>query len=237
MKIGMELAIPRGGAGKVIVGLTSLGLVAAITEPAPVERLFTVEAAGITSYEEETFSSREAGRLVLDTCVVERAGLSPLSEACKQESAEELIDARPDVIIPEREQQAPETTTTTLPPPLTTTTTTTAVPPPPPHEPSPPAGGSVDWMNRAGIAGSEQGYVDYIMGAESGWNPSAVSSNGCIGLGQNCRDQNGNYWLDDACPNWENDPVCQLRRFAQYAIERYGGWRRAYEAKKAKGWW
>lgn len=139
----------------------------------------------------------------------------------------------PDELIEEVEKIIP---TTTTPPPTTTTThpTTTAPPPPPPP---PPGGGKVEWMNQAGIAQADQGYVDYIVTDESEWNPGAVSPNRCIGLGQNCPDANGNYWLDDSCPNWRDDPACQLRRFGEYAVGRYGSWREAYEFKRRKGWW
>ena len=155
-------------------------------------------------------------------------------EACVPPSIPEVTIPDPNDLIEEVEKVIP-TTTTTAP------TTTTTSPPPPPTTtappPPPPSGGKVDWMNQAGIAQGDQGYVDYIVTDESEWNPGAVSPNRCIGLGQNCPDDNGNYWLDDACPSWRDDPVCQLRRFEEYAIGRYGSWRAAYDFKRRKGWW
>lgn len=138
-----------------------------------------------------------------------------------------------------------ETTTTTMPTtttteaPTTTTTqppapVTTEAPPPPPAEIS---GAPAEWMAAAGIPPENYDEVDYIMSRESGWNPAAISSNRCIGLGQNCPDRNGNYWLDDACPDWQNDPVCQLRRFQEYAYGRYGGWDGAATHSRSSGWW
>lgn len=98
------------------------------------------------------------------------------------------------------------------------------------------AGTKYDWMNRAGIAQNDQGYVDAIMIPESKWNPAIVSANNCIGLGQNCP-YKGTYWLKQACPKWAEQPICQLRRFTVYAVDRYGSWKKAYEFRRAKGYW
>lgn len=159
---------------------------------------------------------------VIDECVETADVTTP--------TISEVSIPEPEELTEEVETILPTTTTTMVPPPTTTTPLTTAAPPPP-------SGGKVDWMNRAGIAQADQGYVDYIVTDESEWNPGAVSPKRCIGLGQNCPDENANYWLDDACPNWREDPVCQLRRFGEYAIGRYGSWHEAYEFKRRKGWW
>lgn len=92
-------------------------------------------------------------------------------------------------------------------------------------------------MAAAGIAAADYGYVDFIITKESTWRPAATNSWGCIGLGQNCPDRNGYYFLKDACPNWQNDPVCQLKRFTGYAEGRYGGWADAYNFWVNNGWW
>lgn len=89
-----------------------------------------------------------------------------------------------------------------------------------------PAGSHTDWMREAGIPEENWGYVEYIIAHESGWLPSNVNSTGCIGLGQNCP-SNGKYFLVEACPNWQTDPVCQLRRWDHYATK-YGGWQGSY---------
>jgi hypothetical protein len=94
------------------------------------------------------------------------------------------------------------------------------------------SGDAMTWMIQAGISEKDWGYVDYIMSHESGWRPGAVNAIGCVGLGQNC-----GSWLVEACPLWQVDPVCQLKRFAVYANERYGGWEQAYNEWLWKHWW
>lgn len=101
----------------------------------------------------------------------------------------------------------------------------------------PPSGSHTDWMAAAGIPQSDWQYVDWIVTRESGWRPGAVNPYGCIGLGQNCPDKNGNLWLVAVCPNWRSDPVCQLRRFTVYAQGRYGGWAHSVIAWQRQGWW
>lgn len=98
-----------------------------------------------------------------------------------------------------------------------------------------PAGSHTDWMSQAGIPESEWGYVDYIISHESGWEPSRVNSTGCIGLGQNCPSR-GVYFLPLACPNWQSDPICQLRRWTGYAAK-YGGWAGSYQHWLDNGNW
>lgn len=94
-----------------------------------------------------------------------------------------------------------------------------------------PAGSHEDWMAAAGISPSDYGYVNYIINRESSWRTTA--SNGkYFGLGQT-----NLAALSGACPNWQSDPVCQLRFFSGYASKHYGSWSGAYSAWKAKGWW
>lgn len=88
-------------------------------------------------------------------------------------------------------------------------------------------------MAAAGIARSDFTYADYVIEHESRWNPAAVNSSGCTGLGQACPGSK----LAAACPNWRTDPVCQMRYFDGYAKGRYSGWYGAYQHKVAKGWW
>lgn len=94
-------------------------------------------------------------------------------------------------------------------------------------------GSKADWMRAAGIDPSQYTYADYIIGRESGWNPASVSANRCIGLGQRCNPQ----ILISACPNWQNDPVCQLEHFSEYANGRYGSWQGAYSFWQVNHWW
>lgn len=83
----------------------------------------------------------------------------------------------------------------------------------------------------AGVSPADYGYVDYIFSHESGWNAAAVSRNGYYGLGQTNLSR-----LSGACPNWQNDPVCQTRLFSGYA-GRYGGWAGAYNFWTSHHWW
>ena len=93
-----------------------------------------------------------------------------------------------------------------------------------------PAGSHEDWMAAAGISPSDYGYVNFIIGRESGWRTTA--SNGrYYGLYQtNLRS------LSSQCPNWQSDPVCQLRAASNYK-NRYGSWADAYNAWRRQGWW
>ena len=94
-----------------------------------------------------------------------------------------------------------------------------------------PSGSHEDWMAAAGISESDYGYVNYIFTRESGW--STTASNGTYyGLGQTNLAK-----LSDACPNWESDPICQIRLFNSYAVERYGSWAAAYEFWISSHWW
>jgi len=88
-------------------------------------------------------------------------------------------------------------------------------------------------MARAGISPGDYNYVDYIFEHESRWNPAAVNGGGCTGLGQACPGSK----LINACPNWRNDPICQIRFFNGYAVGRYGSWGAAYQTKVRQGWW
>lgn len=88
-------------------------------------------------------------------------------------------------------------------------------------------------MAAAGIARGDFTYADYVIEHESHWNPGAVNSAGCAGLGQACPGSK----LAATCPSWRTDPVCQMRYFDGYAKGRYGGWYGAYQHKVANGWW
>ena len=93
-------------------------------------------------------------------------------------------------------------------------------------------GDKVEWMRAAGISEADFSAVDYIIGRESRWRPAVVNSSGCAGLGQACPGSK----LASACPNWQTDPVCQLKFFSGYAGQ-YGGWQGAYQEWLIKGWW
>jgi uncharacterized protein YabE (DUF348 family) len=91
-------------------------------------------------------------------------------------------------------------------------------------------------MAAAGISSSDYAAVDYIITHESHWRPGAVNPGLCIGLGQRCPSKTGGNALLSACPNWQSDPVCQLKHFSAYS-SRYGGWQGSYQAWLRQGWW
>ncbi|GGM49244.1 hypothetical protein GCM10010489_20790 [Microbacterium saperdae] len=91
-------------------------------------------------------------------------------------------------------------------------------------------GAPAEWMAAAGIAASDQGYVDYIVSRESGWNPNATnSSSGACGLVQAlpCSKVPGNGY----------NPVDNLRWATGYAVGRYGSWAGAYSFWTNNHWW
>jgi uncharacterized protein YabE (DUF348 family) len=94
------------------------------------------------------------------------------------------------------------------------------------------SGDRTSWMRAAGISDADFYAVDFVIGHESGWRPGSTSGSGCAGLGQACPGRK----LAAACPNWQVDPVCQLKFFTGYA-GRYGGWQGAYNTWIRQGWW
>lgn len=95
-----------------------------------------------------------------------------------------------------------------------------------------PPGSHEDWMASGGISAGDYGYVNYIFMHESSWNPAARNPIGYVGLGQTSEAN-----LSAACPQWESDPICQIRFFDGYATSRYGSWSAAYDFKASHGWW
>jgi len=88
-------------------------------------------------------------------------------------------------------------------------------------------------MTAAGVSTGDLMYADYVISHESHWNPGATNANGCAGLGQACPGSK----LAAACPNWQNDPICQMKFFDSYAEGRYSSWADAYDHKLNYGWW
>jgi len=96
-----------------------------------------------------------------------------------------------------------------------------------------PPGNHEDWMRMAGISPSDYGYVNYIFNRESGWRTSARNPSGkYVGLGQT-----NPATLAAACPNWQSDPICQIKFFDGYAKRRYGSWAGAYNFWQRNHWW
>lgn len=91
-------------------------------------------------------------------------------------------------------------------------------------------GSKQEWMDAAGIAEGDRGYVDYVVSRESGWNPNATNrSSGACGLVQAlpCSKVPGNGY----------DPVDNLRWATGYAVGRYGSWANAYSFWISNHWW
>lgn len=98
-----------------------------------------------------------------------------------------------------------------------------------------PAGSHTDWMAAAGIAESDYGYVDFIVGHESGWSPTKYNYGG-----------SGAYGLCQALPagkmssagsDYMTNPITQLKWCNGYAVGRYGSWAGAYSFWIANKWW
>lgn len=98
-----------------------------------------------------------------------------------------------------------------------------------------PSGSHTDWMAAAGIASSDYGYVDYIVGRESGWGvtKSNYSGSGAYGL---CQALPGSK-MASAGSDWATNPITQLKWCNAYAIGRYGSWAAAYNFWITKHWW
>lgn len=88
------------------------------------------------------------------------------------------------------------------------------------------AGSHADWMRAAGIAESDFGYVDYIIGRESGWGvtKSNYRGSGAYGLGQALPASKMAKFGSDYLTN----PVTQLRWANAYAVGKFGSWAKAY---------
>jgi len=71
----------------------------------------------------------------------------------------------------------------------------------------------------------------FIYMKESGNNPLARNSAGCLGLGQACPGSK----LLAVCPNL--DYACQDAFFTNYALSRYGSWEGALAFWQSHNWW
>lgn len=95
------------------------------------------------------------------------------------------------------------------------------------HTPS--ATVSVPTIQSAPIAGcGDNSYANYIYSHESGCRTTAMSPNGCYGIGQACPASKLAYCGADY--------ACQNAFFTAYA-GKYGGWAGAYAFWIAHGWW
>jgi LysM repeat protein len=82
----------------------------------------------------------------------------------------------------------------------------------------------------APVAGcGDNQYANFIYSHESGCRTTAMSPNGCYGIGQACSGSKIAY-----CGT---DYACQNAYFTNYANSRYGGWEGAYSFWQSNGWW
>lgn len=95
------------------------------------------------------------------------------------------------------------------------------------------AGDHAALMLQAGIPESQHGSAEYIISRESRWRLDARNAGGCLGLGQACPGSK----LVNACPDYANDPICQLRFFTAYVNGRYGSWNGAYQFWVVNHWY
>ena len=89
-------------------------------------------------------------------------------------------------------------------------------------------------MRLAGVKKSDWGYVDFIIKHESYWSAAAENKrSGAYGICQSLPADK----MADAGPDWRTNPITQMRWCDDYAQERYGGWRRAYNFWQDNRWW
>lgn len=98
-----------------------------------------------------------------------------------------------------------------------------------------PAGSHEDWMREAGINEADFGYVEFIIGHESGWGytKSNYTGSGAYGLCQALPASK----MASAGADYLTNPITQLRWCNGYAVGRYGGWAGAYEFWISHRWW
>ena len=113
-------------------------------------------------------------------------------------------------------------------------------------------GDKIAIMRAAGVAESDFAYATYIIDHENAsWCPIRWQGRKCadtyyekftnaessseVGYGL-CQATPGNK-MASAGSDWRTNVVTQMKWCASYAIGRYGTWEKAYNFKKAKGWW
>lgn len=92
-----------------------------------------------------------------------------------------------------------------------------------------------DLMKSVGIASSDYSAVEYIISHESGWNASAVNTEGSGATGL-CQALPASK-MASAGADYLTNPVTQLKWCTQYATERYGSWNNALAWWQSHKWW
>lgn len=96
------------------------------------------------------------------------------------------------------------------------------------------SGNLMSWIVEAGVGDADS--AAQILMRESGGRPDAINSGGCIGLGQACPGGIKAQLLAE-CPDWQNQPVCQVKVFDAYANRRYGSWAQALSFWNRNHWY
>lgn len=90
------------------------------------------------------------------------------------------------------------------------------------------------WMKQAHIPERDWAAINYIVSAESGWNPHITNpSSGTYGLGQ-MQGYNLHYYTRHGS---KDNPVAQLMGIMDYIHERYGSVAHAVAFRKAHNWY
>ncbi|MCX8723051.1 phage tail tape measure protein [Lactobacillus sp. B4005] len=95
-----------------------------------------------------------------------------------------------------------------------------------------PSGDHSHWMQQAGIPKKDWENINYIVTAESGWNPKATNGNHW-GMGQMSA-ENMHYYSDHG-NKW--NPIAQLMGIMDYIKDRYGTVEKAVAFRKAHNWY
>lgn len=97
-----------------------------------------------------------------------------------------------------------------------------------------PTGDHTHWMKQAHIPRSDWEGINYIVSAESGWNPHAVNpSSGTYGLGQ-MQGYNLHYYTKHG---GKSNAIAQLMGIMDYIHDRYGSVANAVRFRKAHNWY
>ncbi|CDI58601.1 tape measure protein [Lactobacillus helveticus] len=97
-----------------------------------------------------------------------------------------------------------------------------------------PYGDHTHWMKQAHIPRSDWAGLNYIVSAESGWNPKARNpSSGTYGLGQ-MQSYNLHYYTKHG---GQSNPIAQLMGIIDYIHDRYGSVANAVRFRKAHNWY
>ena len=97
-----------------------------------------------------------------------------------------------------------------------------------------PIGDVAHWMKQAHIPKKDWAGINYIVTAESGWNPRIVNpSSGTYGLGQ-MQGYNLHYYTRHGS---KSNPIAQLMGIMDYIHDRYGSVANAVRFRKAHNWY